>query len=362
MMKKMTVLLFVLFSLLGRASGEGYRITGETFALKGIEEKQFYYIPLVVQRVYQYNSSGEVIEYIENVDYVLDYEKGTICRTNNSRIPDYNKHVVKYNNDGKFSFVSDPRNPELNIEYQIMTDYITSLPQPVKVYPKEGLNKTIQILKNGDNIRVILCGDSIASGAHTTGSYYFGDHIRTTFLGCLKSFLENCYGIEVDARSFSKDGTTLFYLKDNIDVLIDLKPDIVLIEFGMNDHVADYAMSEKGKADFSWSLNKCVQMLKNEGIDVILIGFFQQNDDWEKENTEATVFYNGLIEQVASENEIPFVDVYSRFSRLSQKNISEDITSDYMHHPTDFGHKIYFSEIIPYFLDQEMETVGNYIY
>ena len=106
----------------------------------------------------------------------------------------------------------------------------------------------------------------------------------------------------------------------------------------------------------------CVEKLQRSGIDVILIGFFQQNECWVNEKTENTILYNHTIADVAKKSGVPFVDIYSRWQHNERKNSIEDMTSDYMHHPTDFGHKIYFTEIVPYFLDRDTRINENFIY
>ena len=46
-----------------------------------------------------------------------------IKRAPDSRIPDYANHKVNYLENYKFEFISEPRNPELNVKYQIHVDY-----------------------------------------------------------------------------------------------------------------------------------------------------------------------------------------------------------------------------------------------
>ena len=201
------------------------------------------YKPRKIQRVYQYEKDDRALVIYEiGTDYVIENDK--IRRTENSRIPDYDNHKVQYSGDGTFAFSSDPRNPELNIEYQILVDY-TMVIKPFTVKPK-GQLQIVEELKNGEDIRIFLCGDSISAGTQTTGLYYFGDHIATTFFGYLRDFLDDYYGVTVDAKLFGKDGFSLSYLMENIDTVIAEKPDMVLIEFGMNDHVADGAINESG--------------------------------------------------------------------------------------------------------------------
>lgn len=163
--------LITLFICLGNLSGQN--ITGETFALGGTAPKSFMYKPVMVYKVYQYRKNGEIIEYKNGKDYYIDYFNGTIVRTTGSCIPDYSAHKVVYNSNGQFSFSTDPRNPELNIEYQVMVDYVTVMSPLRKVKRRKGIEKTIKKLENGENIKIGLCGDSIAAGAQTTGTILF---------------------------------------------------------------------------------------------------------------------------------------------------------------------------------------------
>lgn len=335
-------------------------IKSETFALTGTEGKFFLYHPIRIERVYQYDNAGRIVEYEAGRDYIIDYKRGTICRTEDSRIPNYDEHTVIYNDDGSFSFSAQPRNPELNIEYQVLVDYITLLKPWRSVASKEGLKNTVNKLKRGENIKIILCGDSIAAGAQTTGLYYFNNHMQTTFLGDLDAFLEEFYDVNVDSVLFGENGASLEYMNENVNQIIELKPDVVLIEFGMNDHAVEKPLAVQDL--FAFQLESVVEKCYEQGIEVVLIGFFQQNSEWEMEDESATRVYNDLIAETADKYSIPFVDIYRAFMALERKDIYEDLTSDYMHHPTDFGHMIYFSELVPYFLDKDTREIQNYLY
>lgn len=358
------LLLLIVFALLSILLCGGvlsiHHIKSETFALTGLKEKLFFYHPVRIKRVYQYNNAGQIVEYEEGRDYLVNYIQGTIRRTENSRIPDYEEHKVIYNNDGSFSFNTNPRNPELNIEYQVLIDYIAVLKPWRIVTPKKGLENTISKLKSEEDVKIILCGDSIAAGAQTTGLYYFDDHKLTTFLGELDAFLEEYYRISVDSILFGEEGASLQYMSENINQIVEMRPNVVMIEFGMNDHVIEGA--EAAQNLFASNLESCVAELQECGIEVILIGFFQQNSEWKMEDQKATKLYNNLIKEVADKYGIPFADIYKAFMRVERKDIYEDLTSDYMHHPTDFGHMLYFSEIVPYFLDKSTRDIQNYLY
>jgi acyl-CoA thioesterase-1 len=126
--------------------------------------------------------------------------------------------------------------------------------------------------------------------------------------------------------------------------------DVVIIELGMNDHINGLT---PGSADqFRDDISEVVSNLLSENIDVILIGFFQQNELWVMEKSTETLVYNEILSKIAADYEIPFVDIRSEFISLGHKGI-EDLTGDWMHHPNDFGHKVYYSQLVPYLFDEK---------
>lgn len=139
------------------------------------------------------------------------------------------------------------------------------------------------------------------------GLYYFDDHIKTTFFGLLGDFIERHYNVKCDKILFGEEGVSTEYMVEHIDEIVAENPDVVMIEFGMNDHVIENA--EDNVESFYNSMLDCVEKLQRSGIDVILIGFFQQNECWVNENTENTILYNHTIADVAKKSGIPFVDI-----------------------------------------------------
>tara|TARA_B100000795_G_scaffold254639_1_gene225685 strand:+ start:701 stop:958 length:258 start_codon:yes stop_codon:yes gene_type:complete len=70
------------------------------------------------------------------------------------------------------------------------------------------------------------------------------------------------------------------------------------------------------------------------------------------EKSAQTLAYNVILNQIADDYEIPFIDILSVFNSLDRKGI-ENLTGDWMHHPNDFGHKVYYSQLVPYLFDEK---------
>ena len=67
-----------------------------------------------------------------------------------------------------------------------------------------------------------------------------------------------------------------------------------------------------------------------------------------------------MLQGLALNYGVYFADVNKEFSKYSQEKIIQDFCGDYLHHPTSFGHKLYYKTIIPVFLSDEFSD--GYIY
>lgn len=167
-MKRMWLLFLILILMItgcGQTNDVYHEeMIGETFCLSGTSDKYFYQLPIKITEVYGYDSNGRKVIYNEN-DYVVDYNIGTIRRTEQSHIPDYQNHKVIKNDDGKFDFVSEPRNPELNVLYQIHVSYTYEIKEKIIENNSNYLSdKTISKLDKNKTIKIAVVGDSISGG------------------------------------------------------------------------------------------------------------------------------------------------------------------------------------------------------
>ena len=337
--------------------------TGETFALVDSLPKRFLHRPAAVKKEYRIDAYGNEILYSEGTDYSVNYERGTISRTDNSAIPNYNEHAVAYTS-GKFALINDAenQNPESNRNYQIRVDYSYYVSQeelePIEDGSAYLSENTRQKILNGESISIALCGDSIGAGADTDGS--------GIFLNYLDESLESRYGIDVQTSQLSAEGGTRALLAERLPEIIGLHPDVLMVEFGMNDHCGNELPPEESAALYKSDLENSADLLQQNGIDMILIGFPQQNMTWDMENMEATRLYNEALKDISERKHLYFADVYDLFTKVGNtKPLSRDVMADYIHHPNEWGHKIYYTSIIPAFNvngDMRPADLPNYVY
>lgn len=326
-------------------------IIGETLVLTDLAENHFIKKDISDLKIYSIDSLRNKHFWEENIDYIVENNK--IRRTNNSNIPDFSKHKIVYNNDGSFTFNSSPRNPSLNIPYQIYADYKFSDLEIIKgEYDKTFLSTDLKDkLKNKRQIKIGVIGTSITAGAHTYEQFYYNSD-KETYSYLVGKGIENLYDNKVIITNYSKDGSSIGYLETVFENVLKDNNDLVLIEFGMNDHIS--SGWELNLTNFELNISKAIEKFKTHNIDVLIVGFFQQNPQWDLEFPQSTNAYNELLFKLGEKYNCYFADVNKEFSKYSQTKINQDFCGDFLHHPTSFGHLLYYKTIIPVFLKEDV--------
>ncbi len=325
-----------------------YRIRGETLALADTEPDSLLFDRVDQVQLYGLTETGEVVSYHQGTDYTL--EGNRVRRTADSPIPNLADHRVRVLDNGKFRWNSEPdRNPELTLPYQIYADYTVLEASPDRVTPPLFSEGVFQKIAAKGYLRLACIGTSISFGVHTYARHYHNSDFQT-YPQIIARALNRHYGITCQVINRSTDGGTVDQIRD-LSAVIAEQPDVVLLEMGMNDHTG----TSPNAAAFRDVIDNAVSVLQAEGIEVILVGFFQQNCGWELEYEENTLNFNTILKEVASECRVGFADIYSAFERLDKTKLYTDYMGDYMHHPTSFGHQLYYLEIMPFFLDRPIE-------
>lgn len=319
-------------------------VPGESRMLSGTAATPLMHPVHSIGSVYSYGPSGERIEYAEGVDYVV--EGSAIRRTPQSRIPDYSTYSFVRNPDGRFSFTTEPRNPPRTIRLATYVDYRAAL-APALVVAKP-LPRT--------PANIVCLGDSITHAADTA-AFFFRQSPADGWCALLGRHLADRARVTLPEQTFG-------FLPDVAPALTgSLGPEVdtVILAFGMNDQLA----GEAGVDAFRTLLSDTVGDLRARGKNVVLVGFFQQNELWDLEKPSDTVLYNRTIREVAAAQGVPFVDMERamREAAPASEPVYKHLTGDFLHHPNTYGQKIYFSLIVPHFLaaDTRADAIADYV-
>jgi acyl-CoA thioesterase I len=273
----------------------------------------------------------KTIYYEEGRDYTVDYAKGTVARTADSRIPDYLTHCLYGQKDFDHSKFPDCSNQK----WFVWADYQTTntIPWAQPNDQSRQLAAVRKKLEAGGPFRIVSYGDSItaggeASAVHLRFTQQFADYLQAKFP---KTKIE-LQDISIPGYA-SQQGIEWFDQKMGPVE----KPDLALVGFGMNDH-------NKGSAEPENFKNNLVALVKlireRKGAEVILFSAFPPNDNWVHSSHRMAQFA-AATRQAAAETGCAYADVYGTWEMVLKRKDQSSLLANNINHPNDFGHWLY---------------------
>jgi acyl-CoA thioesterase-1 len=195
--------------------------------------------------------------------------------------------------------------------------------------------RTVADLENGCDVVIVAFGDSITAGYA----------VRRGFPSFYKEMLQKKYpdaGIDLINSGISGDTTMDGLARLDWDVL-SYEPDLVTINFGIND-----AVMSLGFQEFRENLKQMVRRIRSgPGSEILLLS----SQPLETPPYDRLVMgYYQAIEQVAGEEDAGFVDVYGAWmNRLSQKTPLSSFILAGLDHPNEAGYRIIAEELMSFF-------------
>lgn len=307
---------------------------GESVVFVGEEPAALAYVPLRGQRVSVrsvYLPETGSAEYVEGRDYVVDYSAGTLRRMPGSRLPDFRTNSLfgqqafdhnqfpGFGNSGYFAFV----------DYA----YTPSMHWPVQAAQMQFLSATQAKLQAAQTVKIAAFGDSITAG---------GDATRPDLIFWQRwaGELQRKYPrSRITAVNGATGGDSTVQGQQRLQAkVLDERPDLVLVGFGMNDHNVGGVPIPL----FEENLRQIITRIRAEtGAEVILFSTFPPNPRW-KFGSHRMADYAAATGRVARETACAYADVFSNWESLAARKKPEDLLGNNINHPNDFGHWIYF--------------------
>ena len=310
------------------------RQVGESVVFIGGEPANLAWIPACSDDVVvrsEYLAGGGAAVYAAGRDYELDAVSGTLRRLPGSRIPDFRTNSLYgqeefdhskfpgFGNSGFFAFV----------DYS----YRAAGPWPVQESQVALLPKSAAKLKSGEPFRVVAFGDSITAGGDATrpGLIFWNrwaDALRARHPAASVVAINGATGGDSTVQGLQR-------LQDRV---LDARPDLVLIGFGMNDH----NRGGVSVPQFEANLTEMIARIRTTtGAEVILVSAFAPNPRW-KFGSHHMADYADATERVARASGCAYADVFRNWQALAARKKPEDLLGNNINHPNDFGHWIYF--------------------
>lgn len=190
-------------------------------------------------------------------------------------------------------------------------------------------------------MKIIFFGDSICTGQYIS--------IHKGWITCISQKLEDC---AVVLNSSINGRTTRQALEDMPYHIQEQKPDILIVQFGMND--CNYWQSDGGiprvsPAAFEANINEIINRAYVSGIKKVFLNTNHPSGLTKNKIPGTTITYedsnrayNSIIRKVAKNNFVIFNDIEQKFLKYKINLVLPDLL-----HPNEQGHKLYFNVIYP---------------
>ncbi len=200
---------------------------------------------------------------------------------------------------------------------------------------KDLLPKTIKKLLTKKDIRIALSGDSISTGLDAS-FLVKAPPLQKGYPDLLIGGLEKAFGARIVLTNRAVSGTSISFGLSDWPKLVESKPDLVIVAYGMND---------VGRRDPSWfgiRVKEFVTRINQDlpEAEIILVSPMLGNKEWIHTPAEMFGAYRDQLAALEKPG-VALADVTSVWQTLLTHKHSHDLTGNGLNHPNDFGHRLY---------------------
>ncbi|MDG0888964.1 SGNH/GDSL hydrolase family protein [Paracholeplasma manati] len=205
----------------------------------------------------------------------------------------------------------------------------------------DALKRFTQKINAGEAVNVVLYGDSISTGANSSGVLGikpYQDDFGTLFT----NYIQSKYKATTSLINTSKGGMLSSWGKDNVDTLVnDFDPDLVIIGFGMNDGSLGVSpLAYKENIEF---MIRSIQSRHPEADIIVMHTIYANPLSIQNQNQKS---YLPELESLQSSYGIALLDMGSITEELYKTKKGVDILANNINHPSDFLVRIYAAGLI----------------
>ncbi len=206
---------------------------------------------------------------------------------------------------------------------------------PVPKFDPKVLPRTVHKLLNKLPLSIVVVGDSISSGCNASG-WAEGAPFQPAYPELLRRHLEARYSGKVDLHNPSVSGTDTRWVLNTIDKVVEPKPDLVIVAFGMNDAAGRPA------AEYQANTAEVIAKIRAQLPDAefILVASMLGNKDWTTLKQELFPQYRDALAKLCGPG-VALADLTSVWTGFLEHKQDWDQTGNGVNHPNDFGHRVY---------------------
>jgi len=297
-------------------------------------------------RILSVRSSSGAVTYEEGRDYEWKPGSREISLPEGSRIvfktpqdlrrpANSQRHALTHrdgNGEILFGATHEYHDMQTTVTYTHRADAWTG---PKPSFDADHLPQTVKRLSEKRPLRIALLGDSISTGCNASG-WAGAAPFQPPYQKLLAQNLEAVYGAKVTLKNFSVGGTDTAWGLANVGKVIEAKPDLVILAFGMNDSAGrpakDYQANIQGMVD---AVSKA-----HPDAEFILVATMLGNKDWIRLRHELFPQYRNALAKLSGPG-IALADMTSVWEEMLKHKRDWDLTGNGVNHPNDFGHRVY---------------------
>lgn len=332
---------------------KGDQVLGETVLFIRDEDQKISrgHVLFPIDRILRVTSSDGKVTYEEGRDFVFKKDSRELILPEGSRV------ISRFASDlrvpaktQKYELTHRDGNGEIlfgaKLEYHHMQTSISYVASS-KDWPisQESLNspslpKTHERLAQGKPLSIVVLGDSISTGCNAS-AWGKGAPFQPAYQDLVHLQLQDWYSSPIQLSNLSVSGTTSGWGLSQVDRVIELRPNLVVLAFGMNDSAG------VSPSDYSKNIASIIQKVRETDLDCefILIATMLGNRDWIRLKHESFPRFRDHLKQL-TESGVALADLTTVWDEMLKRKKDWDLTGNGVNHPNDFGHRVYAQVIL----------------
>lgn len=225
------------------------------------------------------------------------------------------------------------RNIEITYRRQTF-DRIENLKSPRQ------LEKTLDKLRRKSRVVLAVSGDSISTGLDASATTLTIPN-QSGYPELVAAQLTRDFGTQIELVNRSVAGWSIANGAEDLDKLLESKPDLMIVAYGMND---------VGRRDPVW-FAKQARLLQERArarlpeLEILWVAPMLGNREWIHTPREMFFAYRDALQGIVQDGE-SMVDLTAIWQQLLERKHDLDLTGNGLNHPNDFGHRLYAQAIL----------------
>ena len=336
-----------------------------------------------VDSVVSLRSYDLTVNYIEGYDYEIT-ANGMIKRLEGGRIPVWANSLVSNTDtgwkrtDGKYVVLTgDTTYPSfaISVTYKHTKTFDDGYTPAAPASQTEKLQKTIKKLKNGEDVNIVIYGDSISCGWSSSGlnpDIKIYDDTNTegnfksyninvapyapTWIQMFETELKNRYpNANINIKNLSLGGKSSPWAAQNVEKRLALwkdkngkqvTPDLMLIGFGVNDSAGNVSV-QNFKTNIQNIISTARRVSGNSDMEALMYSPMYPNQDAVLWKATTLLSYEKVMEKIADADEnAGLLKLSSIYDEIVKCKAPEDYLNTNLNHGNDFTARVYYTSIM----------------